>query len=71
MMSIKISAKLKFSLNYVNRSRQVRQSRRFFCQIEKEKNIFIRLAVAADGFNLYLVDETGLSMRLFNPENDE
>jgi len=31
----------------------------------------ISSTVAADGFNLYLVDETGLNMRLFNPENDD
>lgn len=28
-------------------------------------------AIAADGFNLYLVDETGTHMRLFNAEHDE
>ncbi|CAF3380594.1 unnamed protein product [Rotaria sp. Silwood1] len=31
----------------------------------------IASTVSADGFNLYLVDETGISMRLFTPENDE
>ena len=29
------------------------------------------LAVGADGFNLYLVDETGKNLRLFNTEYDE
>jgi hypothetical protein len=44
----------------------------------KDKSIFLMnkklifyLAVSADGFNLYLVDETGTSMRLFTAENDE
>ncbi|CAF4098628.1 unnamed protein product, partial [Rotaria sp. Silwood2] len=31
----------------------------------------IASTVSADGFNLYLVDETGTSMRLFTPENDD
>ncbi|CAF0762810.1 unnamed protein product [Rotaria sp. Silwood1] len=31
----------------------------------------IASTVSADGFNLYLVDETGISMRLFTPENDD
>lgn len=38
------------------------------------ENIFIGdifSAIAADGFNLYLVDESGTSMRLFTAENDE
>jgi len=35
------------------------------------KFICIYSAIAADGFNLYLVDETGTSMRLFTEENDE
>lgn len=29
------------------------------------------LAVGADGFNLYLVDETGKNLRLFNTDYDE
>ena len=33
--------------------------------------LFIYSAISADGFNLYLVDETGSSMRLFTGENDE
>ncbi len=33
-------------------------------------NIF-NLAITADGFNLYLVDETGKNLRLFTTENDE
>jgi hypothetical protein len=33
--------------------------------------MFYDLAVSADGFNLYLVDVTGASMRLFTAENDE
>ncbi|CAF3318661.1 unnamed protein product [Rotaria socialis] len=31
----------------------------------------IATTVAADGFNLYLVDESGISMRLFTSENDD
>ncbi|CAF1554160.1 unnamed protein product [Rotaria magnacalcarata] len=31
----------------------------------------IETTVAADGFNLYLVDESGISMRLFTSENDD
>ncbi len=33
--------------------------------------IGLYLAVSADGFNLYLVDETGSTLRLFTAENDE
>ncbi|CAF0961348.1 unnamed protein product [Rotaria sordida] len=31
----------------------------------------IASTVSADGFNLYLVDESGISLRLFTPENDD
>ncbi len=36
-----------------------------------KENKFVDLAVAADGFSLYLVDETGTNLRLFTEENDE
>jgi hypothetical protein len=37
----------------------------------KRNIVDLYLAVAADGFNLYLVDETGTNLRLFTAENDE
>jgi cAMP and cAMP-inhibited cGMP 3',5'-cyclic phosphodiesterase 10 len=40
-------------------------------QILFELNKSIASTIAADGFNLYLVDETGDSMRLYNTENDD
>lgn len=40
-------------------------------QILYELSKSISSTVLADGFNLYLVDETGRSMRLFNAENDD
>jgi len=40
-------------------------------QILYELSKSISSTVSADGFNLYLVDETGQSMRLFNAENDD
>ncbi|CAF0776929.1 unnamed protein product [Rotaria sordida] len=40
-------------------------------QILYELSKSIASTVSADGFNLYLVDETGTSMRLFSAENDD
>ncbi|CAF1324938.1 unnamed protein product, partial [Didymodactylos carnosus] len=40
-------------------------------QILYELSKCISQTVTADDFNLYLVDETGASMRLYNAENDE
>ncbi|CAF0803640.1 unnamed protein product [Didymodactylos carnosus] len=40
-------------------------------QILYELGKCISQTVAADNFNLYLVDETGASMRVYNAENDE
>lgn len=43
----------------------------FIGKINFSLSFFVNLAVSADGFNLYLVDETGTSLRLFTADNDE
>ena len=61
--------KLKFYSNCVNPYHRVRRSR-----IAVRADDIFRLfssAVSADDFNLYLVDETGNTMRLFTADNDE
>jgi hypothetical protein len=42
-----------------------------FLDFVLNKFLCIYSAISADGFNLYLVDETGKNMRLFTTENDE
>ena len=70
MMSIRTLVKPRFSSNYVNPLHRVRTSP-LIDGLGDEHSRSFPLAVSADGFNLYLVDETGNSMRLFTAENDE